>query len=161
METAMRSVNVVHAHGPPIPRGPGPPGWGLSSIDAWTARRGYPEPRRGPKRVEQGRKPSVVRRLNAAPEPTAAPPVATSNGINPSADRGGPVGVLRTVGHAATSLHSIASVGFAAAWLMVGVLLLALAVISAVSDPPRLPSEDELARASTRVAHERAVPERR
>ncbi len=156
----MRSVDIVHAHGPPIPRDPGPPGWGLSSIYAWTAGPGYPEPRRGSKRVEQGRKPSAVRGLNAAPEPTSASPVATSNGINPSADRGGAVGVLRTVGHAATSLRSTASGGFAAAWLMVGVLLLALAVISAVSDPPRLPSEDEVARASTHVPHERGFPER-
>lgn len=45
--------------------------------------------------------------------------------------------------------------GLPSAWLVVGLLVLALALFSEVVGPPHLPSLDQLIRATVTVPHER------
>lgn len=160
MEQIMRMSVISRAHGHEIPRGPGPSSRGASSIRVPRARRDSPKPRPTQQRVEYGRKHAGANGLDAATRPAVAPPVTKSDSNTPSRDRSGPVDVLRIAEHAISSIRSGATSGFQAAWIIVGVLLLVLALISAVSYPPRVISEDDLARASVRVPHERADPGR-
>ena len=42
-----------------------------------------------------------------------------------------------------------------AAWILVGLLMVFLGLVSAIAGPPKLPSFDDLMRASVRTPHER------
>ena len=156
----MRSGSIRHAHGPRIPRGPGWTGEGLSWLRVPRRGRGYPTLGQAWHRAECDRQPAAAIRLDTAHRPAEAQRAATSESTQPSPDRTRPVDAPRTAGSGASLFRLGAMGGFSAAWIIAAVLLLALAVLSAVSHPPRLPSNDDIARASVRVPHERPGPGR-
>lgn len=152
----MQSVTVHHLLGFSIPRDPGRADWRPPASLVARAGRGHVAPGRAGHRAEHSRKSAAATALEAASRPAASQPAATGEGNTQAADCSRPVGVLPAAGESASSFPSGGTAGFLAAWLIALALLLGLALLSAIWGPPRLPSPDEIARASLRTPHERA-----
>ena len=153
----MRLGSVKRSYGPRVPRGPDWIDQVPSAFRVPTGGRGYPPPRQGRQAAKLDRESSVANRLNARQKAAVTQPATPSDHTGPPRDQAPPLSLRRRAGPGAFLFSSGALSGLHAAWLVVAALLLGLAILSAVSDPPRPPSPDELARASIRTPHERAT----
>ena len=153
----MRLGSVTRAQGPWVPWGPD---WIYQVPPMFRVPRGG-RGHRASRQVLRGSdlsgEASAAHGLRVRPLAAIAEPATPSDPRGPPSDQASAVSRQRRPGSGASLFSSDALSGFHAAWLVAAALLLSLALLSAVSDPPRTPSPDELARASLRTPHERAT----
>ena len=154
----MRLSYVNYAHGARGPRGPDLMERVPRPLRFPIGGRDYPPPRQGRRAVALEGEPSVRHGPQARQKPAVAPPAAPSEPSKPPRDRA-PSASPRpsTPEPGLPRIDAGMMSGILAAWFIALALLVGLALLSAVSDPPRPLSPDELARASLRTPHERAT----
>ncbi len=153
----MRLGYVYHAHGPRVPGGADRTHRDRSAFPAPRDGAAYPPPRQGRRAAKLDRETSVAHSLHIRRPAAIAQPATPSDHTGPPRDQAPAVSRQRTPRASLFPFGAGTLSGLHAAWLVVAALLLGLALLSAVSDPPRMPSPDELARANLRTPHERAT----
>ncbi len=153
----MRVGYANHAHGPRVLGRANRNLRDRSELAVPRDRAAYPAPHQARQGARLDREPSIPRSLRTRHGAAVAPPATPTDQRKPPQDRAPPARRQRTLRASVFAFGAHKTSSLYAAWLVVAALLLGLALLSAVSDAPRTPSRDELARASLRTPHERAT----
>ena len=152
----MRPGSTKHAHGSRFPHWQGWSVQGPHSFGVPRGRRGRPSSGQVGRWAKFDRQPSPGNSFGTQQKAAIAQSGASRDYGSPPRDQAAPVSARHPAMRGASAFGFGPASSFPAAWIIVGVLLLGLALISVVSNPPKPPSLDELARASLRIPHERA-----